>query len=301
MEDSLFSTYMLPAALAFIMAGMGLSLEFRDFFNILRYPRSIFVGIVCQLVLLPIITIALFYFVDLSPSIKVGFIVITACAGGAATNLITHLLKGNVALSISLTAVNSLLVLVSLPIVVNLGLYVFMGEAREIHLPVWDTVSNILFTIIFPTIMGMVFRYYYPRVSMKIEGVLKYFMIALLFVVFVVLIFFDKDPGDAHFREYIYLIPWALMLNFISMLVVYLTAYYSRLGGKNTFTLSVEVGLKNSIIGAFVARSLLQNYDMTMVSVVYGSFTFFTTLLFGYLLKRFEWYGGFYGIWKKLS
>jgi BASS family bile acid:Na+ symporter len=292
---------MLPGALAFIMAGMGMSLEFRDFVNILRYPRSVFIGILCQLLVLPALTILLFSFVPLDPSIKVGFVIITACAGGAATNLITHLLKGNVALSISLTAVNSLLVLISLPFVVNLGLYVFMGEAREIHLPVWSTVSNILFTVIIPTLLGLTFRYFYPRVSMKIEGVLKYFMIALLFIVFVVLIFFDKQPGDAHFQEYIYLIPWALLLNFLSMFVVYLTAYYSRLGGKNTFTLSIEVGLKNSIIGVFVARSLLQNYDMTMVSVVYGSFTFFSTTLFGYLLKRFEWYGGFYGIWKKIS
>jgi len=292
---------MLPGALAFIMMGMGLSLEFRDFVNIFRYPRSIFVGILCQLLILPVLTIALFYFVPLDPTIKVGFVVITACAGGAATNLITHLLKGNVALSISLTAVNSLLVLVSLPLIVNLGLYVFMGEAREIHLPIWSTVSNILFTVIVPTLLGMSFRYFYPRVAMKVESVLKYFMIALLFIVFVILIFFDKEPGDAHFREYIYLIPWALLLNFLSMFVVYLTAYYSHLGGKNTFTISIEVGLKNSIIGAFVARSLLQNYDMTMVSVVYGSFTFFSTTLFGYLLKRFEWYGGFYGIWKKIS
>lgn len=301
MAESVFSAYGLPAALSFIMLGMGVSLEFRDFANILRFPRAIIVGILCQLILLPLLTIAIFYYIDLSPEIKVGFIVITACAGGAATNLITHLLKGNVALSISLTAVNSMVVLVSLPMVVNLGLSVFMGEARAIQLPVWNTVANILFTVILPTAVGMVIRYYYPRRSMRIEPVLKGFMLVVLFVVFVIIIFFDKEPGDASFFDYLYIVPWALLLNFVSMIAVYLAAYFGRIGGKNTFTLSVEVGLKNSIVGVFVAKSLLQNYDMTMVSVVYGSFTFFSTTLFGYLLKRFEWLGGFYGIWKKLS
>ncbi|MGC9374683.1 MAG: hypothetical protein ACP5DQ_06540, partial [Bacteroidales bacterium] len=84
---------------------------------------------------------------------------------------------------------------------------------------------------------------------------------------------------------------WALLLNFVSMTVVYLFARYLRLGGKNNFTLSIEVGLKNSIIGIFVAKSLLNNNDIAMVSVVYGSITFFSTILFGYIAKRIELLG----------
>lgn len=289
--QSFFSAYMLPLSLSIIMMGMGLSLDKRDFTNIARYPKPAITGILSQVIILPIVAFLLFGFTNLNPYVKVGFILITACAGGSATNLITHILQGNLALSVSLTAINSLIILVTLPLIVNLGLIIFIGEERSIHLNVIDTVVNIFFTIIIPTLIGMSIRNYYFRFAVKAEKPLKIILPLILFSVFVVMIFFDNGNSNNSIKDQFYLIPWALILNFVSMAVVYILAKNLRLGGKNNFTISIEVGLKNSIVGIYVAESLIGNHEMAMVSVVYGSVTFFSTLLFGYLAKRIELWG----------
>ncbi len=285
--QSFFSTYLLPLSLSVIMMGMGLSLEKGDFSSIVKYPKPILTGIISQVFILPVVVFLLFGFTNLDPYIKVGFVLITACAGGSATNVITLMLRGHLALSIALTAVNSLIILITLPLIVKLGLIVFIGEERSIHLNVFETVVNILVTILIPTLIGMSIRYYFFRFAMWAQKPLRYILPAILFTVFTVMIF--KDNGSqSNAADYLFLIPWALLLNFVSMLVVYLVSKYLRLGGKNNFTISIEVGLKNSIVGIYVAESLLGNYDMAMVSVIYGSITFFSTLLFGYLAKRIE-------------
>ena len=273
------------------MMGIGLSLEKRDFSNTVRYPKPILTGIFSQIILLPLVAFLLFGFTNLDPYVKVGFVLITACAGGSATNIITLMLRGNLALSISLTAINSLLVLISLPLIVNLGLIIFMGVERNIHLNFVDTILNILLTIIIPTFVGMTIRNYFFKFALKTEKPLKVILPLILLSVFIIIIFFDDGGSPNSIHDYIYIAPWALMLNFVSMLVVYWFSKYLRLGGKNNFTISVEVGLKNSIVGIYVAKSLLNNHDIAMVSVIYGSITFFSTLLFGYIAKRIELWG----------
>jgi len=290
MQD-FFSIYLLPFSLSVIMMGIGLSLDKRDFINVFRYPKPIITGIFSQVIILPLVAFLLFYFTNLNPFIKVGFILITACAGGSATNLITHILKGNLALSISLTALNSLIILVTLPLLVNLALVIFVGEERHIYLNLYDTVINILFTILIPTLVGMSIRNYFFRFALLAQNPLKIILPAILLFVFVYMIFFNDNGSQSSFSDYLYLIPWAILLNFVSMLVVFLLAKNLKLGGKNNFTISIEVGLKNSIIGIYVAESLLDNYEIAMVSVVYGSVTFFSTLIFGYLAKRVELWG----------
>lgn len=286
-----FSTYLLPLSLSIIMLGMGLSLDKRDFTNIVRYPKPVFAGILSQVFILPLITFFIFYFTDLNPFIKVGFILITACAGGSATNIITHMLRCNLALSISLTALNSLIILITLPIIVKLGLILFIGVEQNIHLDVIETIYNILITIIIPTFIGMSIRYYFYRFAVLAQKPLRFILPMILFSVFIIMIFIDDKESQKDVTDYIYLIPWALFLNFISMLVVYLFSKALKLGSKNNITISIEVGLKNSIIGIFVAESLLNNHEIAMVSVVYGSVTFFSTLILGYLAKRLELLG----------
>lgn len=289
--QSFFSTYLLPLSLIIIMMGMGLSLEKRDFVNIFKYPKAILTGIICQALVLPLITFLLIGFSDLSAEFKVGFVIITACAGGSATNLITHILHGNLALSVSLTSINSMIILITLPLTVNLGLNFFIGVEREIYLSFIDTFLNILFTIITPILIGMYIRSRYYNFAVKSEKPLKVILPIILFTVFVVIIFFDRGEKNTHVVDYLFLIPWVLALNFLSMVVVYSISRGLRLGGKNNITISIEVGLKNSIVGIYVAQTLLNNYDMAMVSVIYGSLTFFSTILLAYIEKRIELWG----------
>ncbi len=289
--QSFFSAYLLPLSLSIIMMGMGLSLDQRDFTNIVRYPKPAITGIFSQVIILPIVAFLLFSFTNLDPYVKVGFILITACAGGSATNLITHILQGNLALSVSLTAINSLVILITLPLIVKLGLIIFIGEERSIHLNVINTVINILITIIIPTLIGMSIRNYFYVFAVRAQKPLKIILPLILFSVFAVMIFFEDENTNNSIKDYLYLIPWAILLNLISMAVVFFLAKNLRLGGKNNFTISIEVGLKNSIVGIYVAESLIGNHEIAMVSVVYGSVTFFSTLLFGYLAKRIELWG----------
>jgi len=271
--------------------GMGLSLEKRDFSNIIRFPRPALTGIISQVFILPLVVFLLFGFTNLSPFVKVGFVLITACAGGSATNVITHLLKGNLALSISLTAINSLIVLITLPLIVNLALILFIGDERTVQLNVYSTIINIFLTIIIPTFVGMVIRNYFFRFAIKAQKPLRIILPLILFAVFFVMIFLKDNDSHDGIKDYLYLVPWALLLNFVSMLIVYIFSRSMSLGGRDNFTISIEVGLKNSIVGIYVAETLLNNYEMAMVSVVYGSITFFSTLLFGYLAKRIELWG----------
>ena len=189
MQD-FFSTHLLPLSLSVIMMGIGLSLDKRDFSNVVRYPKPIITGVISQVVILPLVAFLMFGFTNLNPFIKVGFILITACAGGSATNLITHMLKGNLALSVSLTVLNSLIILVTLPLIVNLGLILFVGVERHIYLNVFDTILNILFTIIIPTLIGMSIRNYFFRFAVMAQNPLKIILPAILLFVFVVMIFF---------------------------------------------------------------------------------------------------------------
>ncbi|MDA3779582.1 MAG: bile acid:sodium symporter, partial [Bacteroidales bacterium] len=237
-----FSEYILPVTLFIIMLGMGMSLEKDNFEKIFFRPKAILVGVFCQILLLPFVVFLILYFLDLNPFIKIGFVIIIACAGGSATNIITYMLKGNLALSVSLTSINSLLILISLPIIVNLGLEIFLGESTTIVLPVFNTILNIFFTIIIPVIAGMIIRNFFFVLTLKLNKYLKYILPFLLLSVFVVIIFFDNKSDSTDISDYLFLVPYALILNVMSMLIVYGIARSSKLSNRTAFTLSIEVG-----------------------------------------------------------
>ena len=287
MSSVAFSSYYLPAVLIIIMFGIGLALEKKDFENVILYPRAIVIGLIAQMILLPLVAFAIVLLTDLPPIVKVGFILISACPGGSASNLVAHLLRGNVALCISLTAINSLLILITLPLIVNLGLFIFIGETHEIELPIMNTILKIFFTTLIPTFAGVLIRHKNLRLAIKLEKPMRYIMTILLFSVFAALIIFEERSTNEGVSKYTYLFPYALALNFVAMFIGYMFSRKMGLDNRNNYTISIQVGLQNSALAIFVASSLLEQREMAMVAVVYSSFTFFSTLFFGYLAKRF--------------
>ncbi len=143
MMQSLFSEYFLPVTLAIITLGMGLSLTDKDFRNIFMHPKAVIIGLCSQMILLPLIAWLIVRSIDIDPIFKVGLMIIAACPGGATSNLITYLLRGNVALSISMTALNSILTLITIPLVVHLSLEVFYHENTAIRLDVGMTIIKV--------------------------------------------------------------------------------------------------------------------------------------------------------------
>ena len=286
MAASFVSTYFLPAVLIIIMFGIGLSLERQDFVNVFRFPKPIFIGLIAQMILLPLIAFTIISFTDLAPEIKVGFIIISACPGGSASNLLNHLLRGNVALCVSLTALNSILIQITMPLIVNLGLLVYMGHGEHITLPIWETIFKVFFVTLLPTFAGVYVRNRSFRLATKLEKPMKVIMTVLLFSVFAVIVLLEEKEGGAGIFRYSYLLPYALALNLGSMLAGYFFARSLGLDNRNNYTISIEVGLQNSALAIFVASTLLNNREMAIVAVVYSTFTFFSTALFGYIAKR---------------
>lgn len=239
------------------------------------------------MMLLPLIAFILVFITDLPPIVKVGFILISACPGGSASNLVAHLLRGNVALCISLTAVNSLLILITLPLIVNLGLTLFLGHTEEIQLPLLDTILKIFYTTLVPTFAGVYIRHKNMRLANRLEKPFRFIMTILLFMVFGALILFEERNTGQGVSKYGYLFPYAIALNFTAMLVGYIFSRKMGLDNRNNYTISIQVGLQNSALAIYVASSLLGHREMSMVAVIYSSFTFFSTLFFGFLAKRF--------------
>ncbi len=286
---SLFSEYFLPVTLAIITLGMGLSLTDKDFRNIFLHPKAVIIGLCCQMILLPVIAWLIARSINIDPYFKVGLMIVAACPGGATSNLITYLLRGNVALSISMTALNSLITLITIPLVVHLSLEAFINENAAIRLNVGETIIKVFLITIVPAFVGTRIRKNYPRFSVNLERPLRVILPLLLLVVYAGVILIDQGTGAATRSDFISIFPYTLLLNILAMVSGFLVARVFRLRVINQFTISIEVGLQNSALAIFVAATLLKSNDMALVPVVYGSFTFFSTLLFGWSVKKLGW------------
>ncbi|HKK61678.1 MAG TPA: bile acid:sodium symporter family protein [Bacteroidales bacterium] len=283
---NIFSTYFLPVTLAIITLGMGLSITQKDFKRVFVKPKAITIGICCQILLLPLVAFSIAFLTNIDPMLKVGLIIIAACPGGATSNLITYILNGNVALSISMTALNSMITLITIPVNVSLGLMVFMHTNTEIQLDVWDTILKVFLITVLPAYAGVTIRHYKTEIADKLNQPLKIILPLILLVVYLGVIFIDEGDKTATNMDFINLLPVALLLNASAMALGWLVARLFRLYKKNRFTIAIEVGLQNSALAIFVASTLLGSREMALVAVVYGSFTFFSTGFFAWGIKR---------------
>jgi len=284
--QSLFSDLFLPVTLAIITLGMGLSLTEKDFRNIFLYPRAVLTGLCCQMLLLPLLAFVIARMSHIDPLFKVGLMIVASCPGGATSNLISYLLRGNVALSISMTAMNSIITLVTIPLVVSLSLGFFLHQDAEIHLNVGNTVLNVFLITLLPAYAGTRIRKWRPLFADGLERPLKYILPGLLALIYAGVIFIDGRGETATLRDSLDIFPHALGLHLSAMLAGLLISRLMGLNVRDRMTISIEVGLQNSALAIFVASSLLKSHAMALVPVVYGSFSFFTTLLFGYLVGR---------------
>jgi BASS family bile acid:Na+ symporter len=288
MAENFFSDILLPITLAIITLGMGLAIEGKDFAGIFRYPKAVITGIAAQMLILPLIAFIISYFTDIDPVYKVGLIIIAACPGGATSNLVNFMLNGNVALSLSITVINSLLTLITIPFIVRSGLEYYLGKSAIIHLPYGETILNIFLIVAIPAAIGITIRHFFRGFAMGFEKPLRYVLPVLLFTVYCGVLFIDKGAKNLHIKDYIDLYPHAILLNILSMLGGWFVSRQVGLKRRNQVTIAVEVGLQNSTLAIFIAATLLSSQQMAVVPIIYGSFSFFTTWGIGYLLNRFS-------------
>jgi BASS family bile acid:Na+ symporter len=290
METHIFSNYLLPITLALIMLGMGLSLTTRDFRNIFMHPKAVILGLVSQMIVLPLFAILVAQFSGLSDELKVGLVLIAACPGGAVSNLITHLLKGNVALSVSMTTVNSFITIFTIPAIVGIALHYFIGDSKEITLDFWATFIRVLLITVLPCVVGVIIHQQHKLFAESLEKPLKLIMPISLALMMIGSIFLEKKENvvPITFQEYLTVIIPCLILNLGGMFIGFYIAKAFGLIKKNQITIAIEVGLQNTGLAIFVATSLLHNQRMAIPSAVYALFTFFSAAIFGFLVNKEE-------------
>ncbi|WP_339903403.1 bile acid:sodium symporter family protein [uncultured Cyclobacterium sp.] len=274
MESNIFTAVFLPLALAFIMLGMGLTLSIKDFKNIFISPKAISIGLFCQLLMLPILGFLLILAFGLEGSMAVGIMIIASCPGGPTSNMITHLCKGDTALSISLTALSSVITIVTIPLYINYAI-VYFGEEGTVALPVLQTIIQITGVTLIPVVIGMFLKYKFPALSQKADKTVRIASIVFFVVIVGGAIFKEKDNILGFFAE---AGPVTVILNILTFGFAWLIAKGFGLPLKQQVSISIESGIQNGTLGIMIAATLLQNSAMVIPVVIYSLIMFIASI-----------------------
>lgn len=267
MESNVFTTVLLPLALATIMLGMGLGLLPEDFRRIGRHPKAVIAGTLSQMVMLPLIGALIVWWVPMPPAIAVGLLVVAICPGGPSSNLITYLAKGDVALSVSLTAVSSLLSVVTIPVLANLALRMLMGAETAIALPLGTTMLQILMITLVPIASGMALRQRWPATSLRLERQVSRLAAGLLALIILLLLL--REGGKL--PDFIWKVGLGVvLLNGLGTLAGYGTGRLLGLPVAQQISLAVEVGIQNCTLAIAITAGLLRNPEMAVPGALYG-------------------------------
>ncbi|PIG91802.1 bile acid:sodium symporter family protein [Gloeocapsopsis sp. IPPAS B-1203] len=273
MQSNFFTTILLPLALAVVMLGMGLSLVPKDFQRITRDPVAVAVGTICQVLLLPLIGVLITLFVPMQSAIAVGLIVLAVCPGGPSSNLITYLAKGDVALSVTLTAFSSIITVFTIPIFTNLALQYFMGQNAAISLPIGRTILQIFLITLLPIAIGMVIRHQFPNTAKRIEKQMSRLAAGLLALIIVLILIREgsKLPG---FIAQVGI--GVLLLNLLATLAGLWVGKLFRLPLAQQICIAIEVGIQNGTLAIAITAGLLNNLDMAVPAAVYSLLMYVT-------------------------
>ena len=282
MQDSILTAVFLPLALAFIMLGMGLSLTVKDFKNILLFPKAIIIGLTNQLVLLPVFGFALIQLFGLSGAMAVGIMILAACPGGATSNLITHLSKGDIALSISLTAISSFITILTIPLIVNFAIN-FFGEEGSVTLPLLETIIQIMGVTIVPVSIGMILKKRFPKMALKADKPVR---IASAIIFAAVLFAAILKERDSIVEYFVLSGPIMLSLNILTLVVGFFLATVFVLPKRQRLTISIESGIQNGTLGIMIAATLLKNSEMTIPIAIYSLIMFMTSAFIIFIANK---------------
>jgi bile acid:Na+ symporter, BASS family len=273
MQSNLFTAVLLPLALAMIMLGMGLSLVPKDFRRITRYPKAVAVGTVCQILLLPLIGALITKVVPMQPELAVGLIVLAVCPGGPSSNLVTYLARGDVALSVTLTAISSIITVFTIPLFTNLALQHFLGKSAAIALPIGSTMLQIFLITLLPTAIGMAIRYQFPNTARRLEKPMSRLATGLLALIIVLLLVREgsKLPG---FLAQVGIS--VVLLNLLATMAGFLAGKLFRLPLTQQICIAIEVGIQNGTLAIAITAGLLNNSDMAVPAAIYSLLMYVT-------------------------
>ncbi|MFJ4879231.1 bile acid:sodium symporter family protein [Streptomyces sp. NPDC088745] len=272
----------LPVALAVIMLGLGLGLTPADFRRVLAHPKATLVALGCQVVLLPAVCFGLVNAFGLPPVLAVGMMLVVASPGGTAANLFSHLYGGDVALNVTLTAVNSVISVVTLPLVFNLSARHFLGEGTELGLQFAKTLQ-VFAVVLVPVVVGMCVRARAGAFARRMDRPVKIASVVIL----VAIILGAALQERANLLDYLRSTgPVAVALLVLSLAVGYWVPRLCRVERGQAIASCMEIGLHNTTLAITIAMGILRNTEMAVPGATYGVLMFFAAAVAGLLLRR---------------
>mgnify|MGYP001156536393 FL=1 len=282
MQSSMLTSLLLPLALGVIMLGLGLGLTLADFRRVARYPRAVLTGLFLQTAVLPWLALGLALLFKLPPELAVGLMLLAASPGGATANIYSHLARGDVALNITLTAVNSVLCLLTLPLIINLSLEFFLGSGQYVPPPV-QKIIEVAVIILLPVAFGMLIRARAPNFASRMEKPIRLLSVLVLMLLIVAAV--AKEWRTLlQFLASIGIV--CLLFNLASMATGYAAPRALRLPRKQAIAIAMEIGIHNGTLAIFIALNVLENATMSIPAAVYSLLMFFTAAVFAWVANR---------------
>lgn len=282
MQADFLSSVVLPLSLFIIMMGLGLSLKISDFAFVIRKPKAVLLGVGAQLLLLPLLAIIIVSLFEMPAYIAIGFFIIALCPSGTTSNLYTYLAKGDVALSVSLTAIVSLVTPFTIPVSLVLMMSMVLGEGQVVEVPILKTIIQLLVITVVPVLLGMLINKKAPDFAAKADKPVRTFSVVFLIAIIVSIIIKNIDYLPVYFVQVG--IP-ALVMNISAMALGFGLAKAAKLDMKQSKTIGIEVGFQNGTTAVLIALTLLENSEMSIAPTVYSLLMFVTGALFAKLLQ----------------
>ncbi len=281
MDDSELISIGLPIALAIIMFGLGLSLTVDDFKRVARTPRAVAVALVLQVLVLPVIAFGLVVAFDLDPLLAVGVMLLAASPGGTTANLFSHLFHGDVALNVTLTAINSVLAAFTIPLITNLAIDYFDADG-ELGLQA-GKVLQVMAIVIVPVVLGMVVRSRSSAFAARADRPVRIFSIAVLVIVAVGALLGESDNVGGYLEQ-VGIVTGLFCVT--SLTLGYVGARVMRLDQPQAIASSMEVGIHNTTIALTIALSVLDSTEVAIPAAVYSILMYVLATAFGFLITR---------------
>ena len=277
----LISSVFLPLAIAFIMFSLGLNLKISDFSRIFTQPKDLLTGLFSQIIILPIVAFILInFYPNLPVELAVGVMIIAAVPGGATSNFFTSLAKGDVALSISLTAITSLICIISIPFIAVYSYSFFVGT--EINVSILQKSLELFAIVTVPTILGMLVNNFFNSFASSFESKAKIISIVLLALVIIGAVIKYQSDVVNYFKQAGLI---TLILNILMMIIAFYIGKFFASSIKQAKTFVFELGLQNGTIAIFVADSIFGGGAFIIPAATYSLIMFFTSIIFVYLIK----------------
>ncbi|WP_404435896.1 bile acid:sodium symporter family protein [Microbacterium aerolatum] len=275
------TTIGLPVALGIIMLGLGLSLTLADFARVLKQPKAVAVALACQLLLLPAICFGLVLLFQLPPVLAVGMMMLAASPGGTTANLYSHLFRGDIALNISLTAVNSVIAVITLPVITNFAIMYFNPFDDQLRLQ-WSKALEVFAIVLLPVAIGMLVRRLWPKFA---DGMDRPVRIASVVILIVVIAGAVASNWALLVENFASLALITIVFCLISLAIGYTVPRILKIERRQAIASSFEIGIHNATLAIVIAQTVLGSVELSLPAAVYGVLMFFVAFGFGFLIR----------------